>query len=216
MKFKAFIFDLDGTLLDSLKDLVDSVNYALKIQGCNTISEEAIQNFGDSMNDIIECIIPKEKKQDKPWIAETLSLIVKEYNKSWRSHTCLYPGVDKILDILSLKNIPMAIISNKPEPFLLETVSYFLKKWDFVKVIGSRGGYPEKPNPLSTLEMIKCFDLAKEEIAFVGDGVSDIETARSAEISSISVTWGYRDITDLRGANPDFEIATPEELLHYL
>lgn len=216
MKFKAFIFDLDGTLLDSLKDLINSVNYALEQLGQKSLCNKDVQNFGDNIGSIIEYIIPETKKKDKVWINRMLGLIVEQYSKSWTTNTSLYPGIDKILDTLTLHKVPMAIISNKPESFLVQTVSYYLKKWDFVKIVGSQSIFPEKPNPISTLETIKDFGIPKESIAFVGDSITDIQVAHAADISAIAVSWGYGHIQALAQSNPEYIIHTPDEILQYI
>ena len=217
MKFKAFIFDLDGTLTDSVQDLMESVNFALSSQNFPTLSlEEAIKKIGNGIDKLVIDALPEKQRENKKIIARSLELMAQKYSQSWQNNTCLYPGIADLLDQLMINKIPMAILSNKPDPFLQEIVKFLMGKWEFMVIFGARSGMPLKPNPQSTLEVIKQMNIDAHEIAFVGDGDTDIKTALGAGIHPIAVTWGLRSVEELTQVGAKTFINKPLELLEYI
>ncbi len=217
MKFKAFIFDLDGTLTDSVQDLMESVNFALSSQNFPTLSlEEAIKKIGNGIDKLVIDALPEKQRENKKIIARSLELMAQKYSQSWQNNTCLYPGIADLLDQLMINKIPMAILSNKPDPFLQEIVKFLMGKWEFMVIFGARSGMPLKPNPQSTLEVIKQMNIDPHEIAFVGDGDTDIKTALGAGIHPIAVTWGLRSVEELTQVGAKTFINKPLELLEYI
>ena len=217
MKFKAFIFDLDGTLADSVQDLMESVNFALSSQNFPTLSlEEAIKKIGNGIDKLVIDALPEKQRENKKIIARSLELMAQKYSQSWQNNTCLYPGIADLLDQLMINKIPMAILSNKPDPFLQEIVKFLMGKWEFMVIFGARSGMPLKPNPQSTLEVIKQMNIDAHEIAFVGDGDTDIKTALGAGIHPIAVTWGLRSVEELTQVGAKTFINKPLELLEYI
>ena len=217
MKFKAFIFDLDGTLADSVRDIMESINFALSSQNFETLSlEQARAKIGNGIDKLVIDALPEKHKENKKIIARTLELMAQKYSQSWQNNTCLYPGIADLLDQLMINKIPMAILSNKPDPFLQETVKFLMGKWEFMVIFGARAGMPLKPNPQSTLEVIKQMNIEPREIAFVGDGDTDIKTALGAGIHPIAVTWGLRSVDELTQVGAKTFINKPLELLEYI
>ncbi|MGL4367363.1 MAG: HAD family hydrolase [Brevinemataceae bacterium] len=217
MKFKGFIFDLDGTLVDSLEDLKNAVNHALSIQGFPEHSLEDIRiRIGHGIDKLIEHSLPENKRNNTQIIAKTLELMAKEYGSTWKKNTCLFPGVAELLNTLMIKNIKIAILSNKPQPFVNDITAALLSKWDFDMVIGSRDKYPLKPDPLSTLAIIKKFNLPEEQTAIIGDGDTDIKTGIAAGITPIAALWGFRTKQELITAGAEIFIENPLELLEYI
>lgn len=217
MKFKAFIFDLDGTILDSLQDLTDSVNCALKQQNLPLRSKEEVQMLiGNGIDKLVIQSLPLKAQNNQKIIAKTLESMAQFYSTNWHINTCLYPHIADLFDRLTLQKIPMAILSNKPQVFLTQIVNHYMKKWDFVEVIGSRAAYPLKPKPNSTLAIVQKFELMLNEVALVGDGETDIKTALVAGISSIAVTWGLRTVEEQKKAGATTFIHSPMELLNFI
>ena len=217
MKFKAFIFDLDGTLADSVQDLMESINFALSSQNFPTLSlEEATKKIGNGIDKLVIDALPEKYRDNKKIVARSLELMAQKYGQSWKNNTCLYPGIADLLDQLMINKIPMAILSNKPDPFLQETVKFLMSKWEFMVVFGARSDMPLKPNPQSTLEIIKQMNIEAHEIAFVGDGDTDIKTALGAGIHPIAVTWGLRSVEELTQVGAKTFIDKPLELLEYI
>ena len=217
MKFKAFIFDLDGTLTDSVQDLMESINFALSSQNFPTLTlEEAIKKIGNGIDKLVIDALPEKHRENKKIIARSLELMAQKYSQSWQNNTCLYPGITELLDQLMINKIPMAILSNKPDPFLQEIVKFLMGKWEFMVVFGARFGMPLKPNPQSTLEVVKQMNIEPHEIAFVGDGDTDIKTALGAGIHPIAVTWGLRSVEELTQVGAKTFIDKPLELLEYI
>ncbi|MGL4394852.1 MAG: HAD family hydrolase [Brevinema sp.] len=217
MKFKAFIFDFDGTLADSLEDLANAVNHALSSQGYPSLSiDEVRQRIGFGIDRLVVDTLPEKYRENKKIVARSLELMAGYYSTHWQDNAKLFDGISDMLDHLAINKIGMAILSNKPEGFLKEFVQFITPKWDFEMVIGGRKNYPLKPNPTSTLEIIKKLNLDPQEIAFVGDGDTDINTALAAGITPIAVTWGYRSKEELAAVGAEIFIDSPKELLKYI
>ena len=217
MKFKAFIFDLDGTLVNSEQDITDSINFSLSSQNFDTLTvEEARKKIGNGINKLVIDALPQKYKNNNKVIARTLELMAQKYSQSWKKNTCLYPKIANLLDQLMLNKIPMAILSNKPDPFVQEIVKFLISKWEFVTIMGARTSLPLKPNPQSTLEIIKKLNINAHDIAFVGDGDTDIKTALGAGIHPIAVTWGLRSVEELTQVGAKTFINNPLELLEYI
>lgn len=216
MKFKAFIFDLDGTLVDSIQDLANSVNYSLEKQGYPTLSLEDIRiRIGHGIDKLVISSLPVKYQNNKKIIARTLELMAQHYSTAWKNNTKLYPHIPQVLDKCMINKIPIAIISNKPEPFVLEIVEFLLKKWDFIAIYGG-AKLPLKPNPQSTLSVIKKMNLPSTEIAFVGDGDTDIKTAIAAGITPLAATWGFRTKDELTNAGATVFLEDPLDLLNFI
>ncbi|MGL4387877.1 MAG: HAD family hydrolase [Brevinema sp.] len=217
IKFKAFIFDFDGTLADSLDDLASAVNYAMSSQNFPILSIDQVrQRIGFGIDRLVVDTLPEKYRSNKKIVGRSLELMAGYYAEHWKDNARLFGGVAEMLDDLALNKIPMAILSNKPEAFLKEFVEFLVPKWDFNMVIGGRTNYPLKPNPTSTIEIIKSFKLEKKDIAFVGDGDTDIHTAIAAGVTPIAVTWGYRSKKELAEVGATIFIDSAKELLSYI
>lgn len=209
--YKAVIFDLDGTLLDTLEDLANACNYALRECGLEVHEVNKYKRFvGDGRYKLIERIISKEE-----YTNEIFSKVLKLYDDYYLEHmvdeTKPYEGIYELLDEIMENGIKIAVVSNKPHEFTTEMVkNYFNNKIDIA--FGQRPNYAVKPNPESIFEVIKEFGLAKEDCIYVGDSNVDMQTAKNASVKSIGVSWGFRGREELEEAGADIVVDTVKEL----
>ena len=214
MKFKAIIFDLDGTLLDTLKDLALSVNAVLERKGYPGHPVDAYRYFvGDGIDLLIERTFPAAA-----WSGNNLNLLVnevkEEYSRRWNDHTVPFPGVPEMLDSLEQKVVPKAIFSNKPHEFALLTVEKLLKDWYFFDVIGIGPEMPRKPDPTGALQIAAKMKLNPAEIVYVGDTDTDMKTALAGGFYPAAVLWGFRPEEELKASGARFLAADPLDIIN--
>lgn len=201
--FKAAIFDLDGTLLNTIEDLANASNYALRINGFNEHKIDDYKTFvGNGAYVLIQRILPQEHRS-KENIDKVFSDFDYYYGLHMNDNTKPYTGIIELLDKLKSAGIKTAVVSNKPHQFTKEIISrYFDDKIDFV--YGKREGYNTKPDPATVLEVVKLFNLNKDEIIYIGDSNVDMATAENAGLQSVGVSWGFRSVEELEEAGADF------------
>lgn len=213
---KAVIFDLDGTLLDTLQDLADSVNLALKTHQLPPRSTEEIRAFvGNGVNILIRRALPQDLAEDEKIHQKVLDSFMEIYQENKDKTTKLYPGIEDMLETLALSGYDMAILSNKPHYHLVPICQKYFS-YPFAFVYGQREGIPKKPDKISLLSIIDEMGLKKEEVIYVGDSEVDIKTAKNADVKVIAVSWGFRDYEFLEKLMPDALVAHPDELVAYL
>jgi phosphoglycolate phosphatase len=213
MKYKAVIFDLDGTLLDTLDDLADSMNDVLEARGFPVHDAEAYKTFvGSGAEKLVSRALPAEQRDDNI-IAECLKEFRKNYSDNWNNKTTPYDGIPELLNELTDKGIKMAVLSNKPHQYTELCVKELLPDWDFKKVLGQREGVPIKPDPFAPLEISAFFDLPPQDFIFLGDSDVDMRTAVNAGMYAIGALWGFRPELELRKAGADRLIVHPIEML---
>lgn len=213
---RAVIFDLDGTLLDTLRDLADSTNAALRALGAPSHPlGEYRRLVGEGMEQLVRDALPPERR-DEATVQRGLALLKREYAARWRVHTRAYDGIPEVLDALAARAMPMAILSNKIDPFTREMVAHFLGRWVFRSVRGSRPEVPRKPDPAAALSTARVLGHSPAEIAFVGDTRVDMETARAAGMQPVGVLWGFRDVAELAASGAQHLAREPQELLAIL
>lgn len=210
---KAVIFDLDGTLLDTLEDLANACNYALKVCGFKTHNTyEYIRFVGNGRYKLIERIVPKEYKNNEDIIKKVLELFDKYYEEHMIDMTKPYEGIYEMLEELNKKDIKLAVVSNKPHEFAETVVNkYFEDKFEIT--YGQRINHPVKPDPKTVFEVMETLKIDKSQCIYVGDSDVDVNTAKNAGIKSIGVAWGFRGAGELREAGADYIIENPSELL---
>ena len=215
MKFKAVIFDLDGTLLDTLDDLADSMNAALENHsfGTHAVSDYKIL-VGKGMRNLVTMALPPDKRSDEI-ITACYNEMFEEYSKRWDRKTRPYEGIGALLDSLTDKRIQMAILSNKIDYITQPVVRKYLGKWKFEAVFGERNGIPRKPDPSSLFEIARIMGRMSEEIICLGDSGSDMTAAISAGMYPLGVRWGFRDAEELLVHGAEKVIGKPSELLAY-
>ncbi len=210
---RAIIFDLDGTLLDTLEDLKDSLNVALdgKCLPGRTL-EEVRQFVGNGIHNLIERAVPAGTSEEV--VEQVFQDFRSYYLEHCREKTCAYPGILELTEELERRGISMAIVSNKADAAVKELARAYFPK---IKVaIGEREGIARKPAPDSVLEAMRLLEVPREEALYVGDSDVDIATAKNAGLPCVSVTWGFREEEFLRSLNPAHVIHQPEELLGVL
>ena len=209
--YKAVIFDLDGTLLDTLEDLADACNYALVKCGFPIHQVEDYRKFvGDGKYKLIERTIPKNNKTPEV-INKVLDIYDEYYEKHMMDKTRPYPGIIELLDSLNEKGLKLAVVSNKPHEFATKIVKIFFEARLHL-VFGHRVNFPTKPDPATVFETIKNFKVTPKECIYVGDSNVDIRTAKNAGIKSVGVGWGFRGKEELEAEGADFIVSTAQEL----
>ena len=212
MTTKLIIFDLDGTLLYTLEDLKNSVNYALKCCNLPTRTLEEVRNFvGNGIYKLIERAVGDKKEYFK----ECFKIFKEHYDINCNNNTRPYEDIIEVLEKLKKKNIYLAILSNKAQS-AVKTLSdiYFKGLIDYVQ--GQNDNFKTKPDPKSTCFIIEKFNVKKEETIFIGDSEVDILTAKNAGIKCISVSWGYKSREFLAENNAEIIIDNPKEIFNFL
>ncbi len=214
MKFKAVIFDLDGTLLNSIGDIADAMNTVLSAQDLPELTEQQYMScIGDGIEEFIVQALPDEKRT--PEIIETcLNGMKSEYHRRWDRKTRPFDGIAALLDRLAAENIRLAVLSNKPDDFTKIIVEKILARWFFYPVRGALPGVPRKPDPTAALEIAQELKFSPSECVFVGDSEVDVETGLSAGMFAVAAAWGFRELKVLEAARPDLIIHHPLELLN--
>jgi phosphoglycolate phosphatase len=195
---RAAIFDLDGTLLDTLDDLADSANEALTTSGFPPHPPEAYRTFvGDGIVMLVKRIVPPESC-DEDTVGRVLGLYRAAYGRRWNLRTKPYDGIPEALGALSLREIKLAVLSNKPHAFTELCIAHHLPGKSFAMVLGQRDHVPRKPDPAAALEIASALDVEPAEVLFIGDSAIDMDTAVAAGMRPVGVTWGFRPVEELR------------------
>lgn len=213
-QYNAVIFDLDGTLLDTLDDLKDSVNFALNRQGYPERSREEIRQFvGNGVKKLIERAVPSSVSKEN--VEQTLSIFKEHYSVNMQNKTGPYDGIMELLYQLKERKIPAAIVSNKFDPAVKELSRQFFDGY-MQAAIGESETVARKPAPDTAYEALAQLGISADQTVYVGDSDVDIQTAKNAGIDCISVTWGFRDRDFLFEHGANIVIDHPLELLKYI
>ena len=215
-KYSAVIFDLDGTLLDTLEDLGDAVNRVLKQFGFPEHPVDAYRYFvGEGSAVLVERALPESVRHSDIY-REVFDAFLADYNQSWKVKTRVYDGVPEMLDRLTDVGVSMSVLSNKPHPFTVECVRELLSKWRFISVLGLRPEVPRKPDPAGALETAQLLGVAPERILYLGDSGTDMKTAVAAGMFPVGALWGFRTRDELLANGAAAVIPHPTELLGLL
>lgn len=215
---KAVIFDLDGTLLDTLGDIAAAGNSVLRKRGLPEHEVDAYRRFiGDGMRNLARRIFPPDQAPvDGPELDRATAEYKAEYARHWRGSTRPYDGIPELLDALVDRRVKLGVVSNKAHEFAGECVAEFVGDWTWDAVLGQREGIPHKPDPAGALEAAKIFGLSPTECAFVGDSGVDMQTGSRAGMKAVGVLWGFRGAQELRENGADALIERPMDLLAQL
>ena len=215
-KFKAILFDLDGTLLDTLNDLADSMNASLRHFGFPPNPVDAYRYLlGDGLVNLVSRALPADYR-DEVTINKVVSAQWNEYSRNWANKTHPYEGIPELLDALQERGIAMCILSNKPDDFTQIIVQKFLSSWKFATVRGQREDTPIKPNPQGANQIARNLGIAPDEFLYVGDSNTDMQTANAAGMFAVGVLWGFRPRDELIAAGAKALIERPSDLLNFL
>lgn len=216
MPFRAVIFDLDGTLLDTLDDLADSMNAALAGLGFPQHEVQCYRTFvGDGMRVLAERVLP-EAEQSDDLIQACIDAMQDEYEQRWCAKSMPYSGINELLSELETRGIVMAVLSNKPDSFTRKVVEHFFAHADFRKIQGALPDVPRKPDPAGARSFALELDFECTDWLYVGDTDTDMKTACAAEMFPVGVTWGFRDAGELSKFGARELIDSPVELLRLL
>ena len=208
---KAVVFDLDGTLLDTLPDIVDSVNYTLEKFGAPSRTTKEIRSFiGNGAKNLIKKSFGNLTEEQ---LNERLSYYNDLYTNSGSPKTKVFDGVGEVLKTLKMRGYKIAILTNKPQITTDDVYKTYLNEYNFDKVIGQRDGVKIKPDPTVLLSMLEEMGVEKSNAYFVGDGDADVKVALNAGVESVSALWGYRDKSELEEIGAKIFIKNPAQLL---
>jgi phosphoglycolate phosphatase len=212
----AVIFDLDGTLLDTLADIGSAFNAALKKRGLCEHPPAAYRNFvGDGPRVLTERALPADHRDP-----QTVDACLKDYLDFYRNNpepaARPYPGIPALLDGLTRRGVPMAVVTNKEQAAADRVVKLLLGSWRFLPVFGFRDGAARKPDPAMALSAAERIGLPPPRIAFVGDSGVDMQTATAAGMIPVGVLWGFRTQEELRNSGAAILLAHPKQLMNHI
>jgi phosphoglycolate phosphatase len=216
MDIRGLIFDLDGTLLDSLEDLVNAGNATLAHFGFPGHTTEAYRYFvGDGLLTLIQRIIP-EQNRSRDEIAACMDIFRQIYGKGWDRVTRPYAGIPEMLQQLRQDKLQLAVLSNKPDAFTRLCVERYFAPDTFAFVYGHREDVPKKPDPTGATEIAALMNLQPQQIVYVGDTATDMQTGSQAGMFTLGVLWGFRERRELEDNGADRIISHPSEIVSYV
>jgi len=214
-RYKGVIFDLDGTLVDTLEDIGANMNKALKLRGYPELGTREYQDkVGWGIKRLAFLSLPEEARQE-----ETVSLVAADaslfYAENPLVHSRIYPGINYLITALTQKKIKTAVLTNKPDPVAQKVIAGLFPASSFSIVQGETGGKPRKPDPACVWDLLVEFDLTPATVLFIGDSEIDMETAVAAGCFPMGVSWGYRPRETIISAGARHILEKPEELLDF-
>ena len=216
MTIQAVIFDLDGTLLDTLEDIADSTNSILAQRNFPLHDLAAYRRYvGDGLGMLVERALP-EGKRTATTIDECVQAFRDEYAVNWNNKTKPYSGVVEMLDALTARHLKLAVLSNKPDDFTKRCVREYLSPWPFDIVRGSNSTTPPKPDPTGAQQIAAHLKIKPSDTLFLGDSGVDMKTAISAGMFPVGALWGFKPKNELEHNGAQAFITHPKELLTLL
>jgi phosphoglycolate phosphatase len=216
MTGRAVLFDLDGTLLDTIRDLADATNAALGQLGFAAHPVGTYKRLvGEGVEMLIRRALPADRL-DAATVARCAALMKQEYSDRWARTTRPFDGIPELLDALTARGIPLAVLSNKPDEFTQLCVARLLPRWRFAAVVGQSPGRPKKPDPAAALEIAARLGRPPAEVLYLGDTDTDMQTAVAAGMFPVGALWGYRTRAELLAHGAKALLARPLDLLSLL
>lgn len=213
---KAIIFDLDGTLLDTLEDIAISANHALVTLGFEAHEISKYRYFvGEGVIKLFENIFAPNPQNSKV-VMQAVHLFEEHYAKQFQQTTKLYDGVSKLLTFCQTRGLKMAILSNKPDSFTKKCALKYLRQWHFEAVFGVRESVPRKPHPQGALDVAEALHVKPPECYYLGDTMIDMQTALGAKMIAIGALWGFRDEEELRTHGAQHLCSSPTDVIKLL
>lgn len=212
MRFLAIMFDLDGTLLDTLEDIAVSMNEALKRNGFPAHAVEGYRMMvGGGIDDLARRAVPREAGEGAA--GRVAADMREEYSRRWADTTRPYPGIRQLLDGLSLAGVRRSVLSNKPDGFTVKLCERFFRPGDFDIVRGSVEGVPKKPDPAAALAIAKTMGIEPARFIYLGDSGSDMKTAIAAGMYPAGALWGFRGEDEIAAAGAKAMLKQPEDVI---
>jgi phosphoglycolate phosphatase len=216
MKYRAVLFDLDGTLLDTLADIAISADAVLVRFGFPAHGTHAYRRFvGEGLQMLFTRALPPGKAE-AGLLAECGAAFREVYEQNWNRFTAPYEGIEELLDALEARSLKMAVLSNKPDRFTRLCVKEYFPGGSFQAVLGQRDGHPRKPDPAAAGEIARLLDVPPAEFVYVGDTPTDVETAQGAGMLPVGVRWGFRPAEELVAAGAKAILERPIQLVDCL
>ena len=210
---KFVIFDLDGTLLNSLEDLADSCNYLLRKYGFPEHPLDSYRYFvGDGIHKLVERVLPEDKRQ-QDFVEQFFQEMVAYYDIHKADKTMPYFGIVETLETLQQQGTMLAVASNKVNKAMIPLMEHYFPTIKFTAVLGQREGIPVKPHPQIIFDILEMAKVNADECLYVGDTDVDMDTAHRAGLKAVGALWGYRDRQELTEHQAEYIIAQPMELL---
>lgn len=217
MSYSGVIFDLDGTLLNTLDDMANSVNIILDKHNYPVHDTEKYKYFiGNGMEKLIRRALPESVLENEEIVNKCLDEFILEYDRRWDELTRPYDGINDLMEVLDSKGIQMSVLSNKPNNFTRELVDKFFGLKRFKVVFGAREEVPKKPDPAAAFEISKLSKILPNEYLYLGDTGVDMKTANAAGMHAIGVTWGFRKADELIENGAKAIIDNPMELIKFI
>lgn len=216
MPYKAVLFDLDGTLLNTLEDIGNAMNRVLSAQSFPTHPLDAYRLFvGEGTVILVTRALPEDKR-DKDTIRSCLEAYRADYQRNWNIKTKPYDGVAEMLDALAERGLKRWVLSNKPHEVTRQCVTKLLPNWRFDAIFGQREGVPLKPDPATALELAHTFNISPADCFCLGDTATDMQMALRAGMLPVGALWGCRTAPELRASGAKMLIERPLEVLKIL
>ena len=216
MRFDAILFDLDGTLLDTLADIADSMNAVLSSLGFPTHEADEYRYLvGDGVETLSRRALPDGSRSDE-LVQKCIGLMGVEYSRRWGKATRPYEGIPEFLGLLEARGIKRAVLSNKPDEFTKLMVEHYFRGSSFHAVRGARPSVPKKPDPFAALEIARGLDVLPSRTMFLGDTDTDMRTACNAGMYAVGVLWGFRGAEELLKNGARELVSRPDEVLGLL
>lgn len=216
MNIKACIFDLDGTLADTVEDIADNCNIILK---ANNYPERKLEEYtkfiGNGSIRLLEQALPDNVKEDRAEVTRLLEQFDELYSKNILNKTRLYSNIQEMLDIMEKNNIKMAVLSNKPHKLTVPIIKELVRNKMEI-IMGHKEEFARKPDPTSLNWIMDQIGVTPEETVYIGDTNVDIEVSRNAGTMSIGVSWGFWGEEALKKCNPDYIAETPLDICKFI
>jgi phosphoglycolate phosphatase len=215
--YDAILLDLDGTLLDTLADLGESMNEILASLGHPTHELEAYKRFvGDGVANLVRRSLPPAVATDEEVVERCVLAMRRIYGGRWDRMTRPYPGIPELLDALAGRGLAMAILSNKPDDLTRMVVARFLPAWPFAAVVGAKPDVPRKPDPTAALAIARALGREPSRFLYLGDTNTDMVTASAAGMYGLGALWGFRTADELLASGARALVEKPRNVLDHL
>jgi phosphoglycolate phosphatase len=216
MHFKAVLFDLDGTLLNTIEDIAAVANRILKVMNCPQYTiDEYKYLVGDGTEVLARRVLPEEHFDQRKRL-RFITYMKNKYLTVEHKKACPYPGITDLLDAMQARSVAAAVLSNKRQESALGEIERLLPQYRFAAVLGARDGVPLKPDPTAAQEVAQRLNVPTNEIIFLCDTGTDMKTATACGMYPVGVLWGFRDKQELEECGARQVIAHPMELVRIL